>query len=188
MSETRRPEIEEAGPSSLVAQEVERIVETQTLPTAADEGDLKVLVVNGPNLNLLGTRQPEIYGSTTLKDIEEKVTKRARELEVDVRCFQSNHEGAIVDFLQKEGPTASGIIINPGALTHYSYTLRDALEAIDRPTIEVHITNIHGREQFRRRTVTGDAADAVIAGLGAHGYIVALEALFTIPITRKRKQ
>jgi len=94
MSETNRPEIEEAGPSSLVAAEVERIVETQTLPTVAAEAELKVLVVNGPNLNLLGTRQPEIYGSTTLKDIEEKVSKRARELEVDVRCFQSNHEGA----------------------------------------------------------------------------------------------
>jgi 3-dehydroquinate dehydratase-2 len=172
----------------LVAEEVERLVETQTLSGVADDSDLKVLVVNGPNLNLLGSRQPEIYGALTLKEIEEKVTKRARELEVDVRCFQSNHEGAIVDFLQKEGPTASGIIINPGALTHYSYTLRDALEAIDKPTIEVHITNIHGRELFRRRTVTGDAADAVIAGLGAHGYVVALEALFTIPIKRKPRQ
>ena len=187
MQETTRSRTE-AAPRGLVAEQVERIVETQPLRESVAESELKVLLVNGPNLNLLGQRQPEIYGSTTLKDIEQKVTKRARELEVDVRCFQSNHEGAIVDFLQEEGPTATGIIINPGALTHYSYTLRDTLQAIDKPTIEVHITNIHGREWFRRRTVTGDAADAVIAGLGAHGYIVALEALFTVPISRKRKQ
>jgi 3-dehydroquinate dehydratase-2 len=186
MQETTRPRIEEAEPGELVAEQVERIVHTDPLPEAVEQSELKVLLINGPNLNLLGQRQPEIYGSTTLKDIEEKVTKRARELEVEVICFQSNHEGAIVDFLQNEGPSAAGIIINPGALTHYSYTLRDALEAIDKPTIEVHITNIHGREWFRRRTVTGDAADAVIAGLGWHGYIVALEALFTIPLTRQR--
>jgi 3-dehydroquinate dehydratase-2 len=188
MTEARNPETEDAGPSPLVAEEVERLVETQTLREEVSDSELKVLVVNGPNLNLLGSRQPEIYGSTTLRDIEEKLTKRARELEVEIQCFQSNHEGAIVDFLQKEGPTSSGIIINPGALTHYSYTLRDALEAIDKPTIEVHITNIHGRELFRRRTITGDAADAVIAGLGPHGYMVALEALFTVPITRKLKK
>jgi 3-dehydroquinate dehydratase-2 len=187
MQETTKPLVEEAQPSDLVAEEVERIVQTDPRPESIAESELKVLLVNGPNLNLLGHRQPEIYGSITLQEIEEKVTKRARELEVDVRCFQSNHEGAIVDFLQNEGPNASGIIINPGALTHYSYTLRDALEAIDKPTIEVHITNIHGRELFRRRTITGDAADAVIAGLGWHGYLIALEALFTVPITRKRK-
>jgi 3-dehydroquinate dehydratase II len=188
MQETTKPRLEEAEPGDLVADEVERIVQTQPLPETTAESELKVLLVNGPNLNLLGRRQPEIYGSITLKEIEEKVAKRARELEVDVRCFQSNHEGAIVDFLQNEGPTAAGIIINPGALTHYSYTLRDALEAIDKPTIEVHITNIHGRELFRRRTITGDAADAVIAGLGWHGYVIALEALFTIPVTRQRNK
>jgi len=186
MQETTKPRLEEAEPGDLIADEVERLVQTQSRPEPAAQSELKVLLVNGPNLNLLGRRQPEFYGSLTLKEIEEKVTKRARELEVDVRCFQSNHEGAIVDFLQNEGPTATGIIINPGALTHYSYTLRDALEAIDKPTIEVHITNIHGRELFRRRTITGYAADAVIAGLGWHGYIIALEALFAIPVTRKR--
>ncbi len=188
MQETTKPRVEEAEPGDLIADEFERQAQTQPLPETTAESELKVLLVNGPNLNLLGRRQPEIYGSITLKEIEEKVTKRARELEVDVTCFQSNHEGAIVDFLQNEGPTAAGIIINPGALTHYSYTLRDALEAIDKPTIEVHITNIHGRELFRRRTITGDAADAVIAGLGWHGYIIALEALFTIPVTRKRNK
>lgn len=187
MQETTSPRAEEAEPAESIVEEVERIVETAPLRESTPESELKVLLINGPNLNLLGQRQPEIYGSTTLTDIEEKVSKRARELEVDLRCFQSNHEGAIVDFLQQEGPTASGIIINPGALTHYSYTLRDTLEAIDKPTIEVHITNIHGREWFRRRTVTGDVADAVIAGLGWHGYLIALEALFTIPITRKHK-
>ena len=165
MQETTRPRTEEAESAESIVAEVQRIVQTDPRPESVAESELKVLLVNGPNLNLLGTRQPDIYGSTTLRDIEEKVTKRARELEVDVRCFQSNHEGAIVDFLQKEGPTASG-----------------------KPTIEVHITNIHARELFRRRTITGDAADAVIAGLGWHGYLIALEALFAIPITRRRKQ
>ncbi len=155
---------------------------------AAPQAELKVLLVNGPNLNLLGHRQPDIYGSTTLKEIEERVQKRARELEVDVLCFQSNDEGEIISFIQKEGKNAAGIIINGGALSHYSLALRDALEAVDRPTIEVHITNIHAREEFRHRTVTGEVADAVIAGLGWHGYLIALEALFAIPVTRKRKQ
>lgn len=160
--------------------------EAETQPIS--EGALRVLLVNGPNLNLLGMRDPEIYGTTTLKDIEERVTKRAREMEVEVRCFQSNVEGQIIDFLQAEAPAASGIIINPGALSHYSLALRDALEALNKPTIEVHLSQIHMREEFRRKTVTGEMADAVIAGLGWHGYIVALEAMFNIPLTRKRRQ
>ena len=151
------------------------------------EPELKVLLVNGPNLNLLGQRQPEIYGSMTLKEIEQKVAKRARELEVDVVCFQSNDEGDLIDFIQREGRNATGIIINPGALTHYSLALRDVIEAVDKPTIEVHISNIHAREEFRHRTVTGEVADGVIAGLGWHGYLIALEAMFTIPVTRKRR-
>ena len=170
---------------------VQEAVTPQTRPVeqteAAAEPELKVLLVNGPNLNLLGQRQPEIYGSMTLKEIEEKVAKRALELEVELVCLQSNDEGAIIDFIQKEGKNATGMIINPGALTHYSLALRDVIEAVDKPTIEVHISNIHAREEFRHRTVTGEVADAVIAGLGWHGYLIALEAMFTIPVTRKRR-
>ncbi len=170
---------------------VQEAVSPQTRPAeqtgAAVEPELKVLLVNGPNLNLLGQRQPEIYGSMTLKEIEERVAKRARELEVEVVSVQSNDEGDLIDFIQREAKNATGIIINPGALTHYSLALRDAIEAVDKPTIEVHISNIHAREEFRHRTVTGEVADAVIAGLGWHGYLIALEAMFTIPVTRKRR-
>ncbi|MDO8615688.1 MAG: type II 3-dehydroquinate dehydratase [Dehalococcoidia bacterium] len=180
----QEPAVPRRGPSARLVDEIEEQLETAPVP----QGDLKVLLINGPNLNLLGRRQPEIYGSMTLAQIEEQVRRRAVEMEVEVRCFQSNNEGEIIDFLQAEGPSATGVIINPGALTHYSLALRDALEAIDRPTIEVHISNIHQREEFRRRSVTGEMADAVIAGFGWQGYLIALEALFSVPVTRKRRQ
>ena len=188
MQESAVPRTGRASPSERLVEEIEEQLETAPAPKPVPEGDLKVLLVNGPNLNLLGQRQPEIYGSMTLERIEEQVRQRAMEMEVEVRCFQSNNEGDIIDFLQEEAPGASGIIINPGALTHYSLALRDALEAIDRPTIEVHISNIHQREEFRRRSVTGEMADAVIAGFGWQGYLIALEALFSVPVTRKRRQ
>ncbi|MBI1886563.1 MAG: type II 3-dehydroquinate dehydratase [Chloroflexi bacterium] len=138
---------------------------------------MRILLINGPNLNLLGKRQPGIYGSLTLKEIEERTAKRAAELGAEVRSFQSNHEGEIVDFIQKEAEGADGIIINPGAFTHYSLAVRDAIEGAGKPTIEVHISNIHGREEFRHHSVVADIAMGQVSGLGWRGYVAALEAL-----------
>ena len=138
---------------------------------------MRFLLINGPNLNTLGKRRPEIYGSLTLQEIEERVAQRGVELGIDVRAFQSNHEGAIIDFIQAEAEEAKAIIINPGALTHYGLSLRDALEACGLPFIEVHLSNIHAREPFRRRSVMADIAQGQIAGQGWRGYILALEAL-----------
>ena len=138
---------------------------------------MRVLLINGPNLNMLGRREPEIYGNLSLADIEARVAERAQALGVEIKAFQSNHEGAIVDFIQQEQADANGIIINGGALTHYGLSLRDALAGAGIPAIEVHISNIHGREPFRRRSVTGGVCKGVIAGLGWYGYIAALEAL-----------
>jgi 3-dehydroquinate dehydratase II len=138
----------------------------------------RILVLNGPNLNLLGTREPEIYGTTTLADIEAMVRRRAEELGCEVSCFQSNSEGAIVDHLQREGPGATGVVLNPAALTHYGYALYDCLRALRVPTVEVHISNLHARaESFRTTDVTAAAAIGVIMGLGPRGYLMAMEYL-----------
>lgn len=147
---------------------------------------MRILLVNGPNLNMLGRRQPEIYGTMTLQDIVDKVTTRAAELAIEIVSFQSNHEGAIVDFLQENGPKADGILINAGALTHYGLTLRDAFEAIQKPFVEVHISNVHAREEFRHHSVLADIAVAQVAGLGWRGYIAALESLAGILKERKK--
>jgi 3-dehydroquinate dehydratase II len=146
---------------------------------------VRILLINGPNLNLLGTRQPEIYGSMTLQDIVDKVTKRGQELGVEVVPFQANSDGEIIGFLQQNGPQADGIIANPGALTHYSLALRDAFESLQKPFVEVHISNIHAREEFRHHSVLADIAVAQVAGLGWRGYIAAMDALVGILEERK---
>jgi len=135
-----------------------------------------ILLINGPNLNMLGTREPGLYGSTTLDAIVGQLSATAREglPALDVKAFQSNHEGEILDFIQQHGMDAFGIIINAGALTHYSYALRDALSAVASPAVEVHITNIHAREPFRHTSVIAPVVAGQIAGLGTDGYHLAL--------------
>ena len=136
-----------------------------------------ILVVNGPNLNLLGTREPEIYGHMTLQDLEKELVGLARDLQVELRFFQSNSEGAIIDYLQKEGPDASGVILNPGAFTHYSYAIRDAVASAGVRTVEVHLSNIYGREEFRRKSVIAPVCTGQISGMGVKGYLAALRFL-----------
>ena len=138
---------------------------------------LRILVINGPNLNLLGERDTRLYGEATLDDVNAGIAARARELGVQVIFFQSNHEGALIDKIHAERRSADGIIINPGALTHYSYSLRDALEAVEPPAVEVHISDISKREEFRRLSVITPVAWKTIIGKGPEGYIEALEAL-----------
>lgn len=137
----------------------------------------KVLVLNGPNLNLLGTREPVIYGSTTLKDIEAMMLKRASEAGIAIDFFQSNHEGELVDRVQAANHNYDYIIFNAAAFTHYSIALRDAIGAIEVPVIEVHISNIHKREEFRHTSVLAPVALGQICGLGVESYLAALEAV-----------
>ena len=133
--------------------------------------------MNGPNLNLLGKREPQIYGTRSLDDLNKAVRDKASKLGVEVSLFQSNHEGEIIDFLQKEAPGSAGIVINPGAFSHYSLAIYDCLQAIAAPVVEVHLSNIHAREEFRSKSVTARAARGVITGLGFTGYELALEYL-----------
>jgi len=136
----------------------------------------RVLVIHGPNLNLLGTREPEIYGHTTLNDIDTKLTLLGKEWGIAVESFQSNHEGLIVDTIQT-AREVNGVIINPAAYTHTSIAIRDALLAIDAPVIEVHLSNIHRRETFRHHSMMADVVEGQIIGLGVNGYYLALRAL-----------
>ncbi len=137
----------------------------------------RILIINGPNLNNLGKRDAGHYGSITFADIEERVAARAEELGVEVAFFQSNHEGAMVDWIQAETDNAGGIIINAGALTQVGYSILDAVLDSKLPVVEVHISNIHAREEFRRHSVIAPYAMGQIAGLGWRGYVFALESL-----------
>ena len=136
---------------------------------------MRILVIHGSNLNMLGKREAAIYGDKTLAEIDNLVEKRARELGVEVLCFQSNSEGVLIDFIQAEAPKANAIIINPGAFTHYGLSLRDALVDSALPVIEVHISNIYAREEWRHKSVIAPIARGQISGLGWRGYIIALE-------------
>lgn len=136
-----------------------------------------VLVLNGPNLNLLGQRQPEVYGHETLADVEAACRTTAAGLGLDVGFFQSNHEGALVDTIQAARATSQGIVINPGAYSHTSVAILDALNAFDGRVMEVHISNIHKREAFRHHSYVSGRADGVIAGCGTQGYLMALQRL-----------
>lgn len=135
----------------------------------------KVLILNGPNLNMLGTREPEVYGSTTLAEIEAACRQRAQTLGLEVDCRQSNSEGVLVDWIQEARGAAAGIIINPGAYTHTSIAMLDALLGVKLPVIEVHLSNIHKREAYRHRSYVSKAAHGVVCGFGARGYLMALD-------------
>lgn len=137
----------------------------------------RILVLHGPNLNLLGTREPEIYGSTTLDDINEMIAERAVEAGIETAFYQSNHEGDLVDAIQQANHKFDFIIFNAAAFTHYSIAIRDAIAAIDVPVIEVHISNIHQREEFRHTSVLAPVAMGQICGLGVESYLAALEAI-----------
>ena len=137
----------------------------------------RVAVIHGPNLNMLGLREPEIYGTTNLEMLNDDLKTKAEEIDLEIEIMQSNHEGEIVDYLHQNYEKLDGVIINPGGLTHTSVVLRDALASVRLPVIEVHISNIHRREEFRKKSITAGAAVGQITGLGAQGYLLALDGI-----------
>lgn len=137
----------------------------------------KLCVLHGPNINLLGMREPEIYGRDTFDDMNRKIKETARTLDLETRIFQFNREGEIIDAIQDAMNWADAIILNPGAYTHYSYAIRDAIAAVRLPTIEVHISNVHAREEWRRHSVISPVTSGQIIGFGTNGYLLALEAV-----------
>ena len=140
---------------------------------------MNILVVNGPNLNMLGTREPEIYGNETLEELMMWLETSPEGVNHKFKFYQTNHEGAIIDTLQDECDWCDAIIINPGALAHYSYSIRDAIASISKPTVEVHLTDIHNREPFRNKSVISDVCTKMICGKGKNGYLEALKLVQT---------
>lgn len=138
---------------------------------------VKVAVIHGPNLRLLGRREPEVYGTETLDDVDRRLSELAEELGVDVETFQSNHEGEILDYVEEASGRVDGFLINPGALTHTSIGLRDALVGVDRPFVEVHLSNTQGRERFRTRSYLSGVASGVVYGFGVESYLLGLRGL-----------
>jgi len=136
----------------------------------------RILVIHGPNLNMLGKREPGIYGNRTLEDINKNISERAKVLGLDIEFVQTNHEGVMVDTIQQAAGNYDCLIINAAALTHYSIAVRDALSAVSLPAIEVHLSNVHKREEFRHHSVISEVATGIICGFGMHSYILALEA------------
>jgi len=137
----------------------------------------RILILHGPNLNLLGEREPEIYGTLTLEELNAEIERFAARRGVEVRIYQSNHEGELIDLIHEHRRWAEGLVINPGALTHYSYALRDAIAAVGLPAVEVHLSDIHSREPFRRRSVIKDVCLGQIAGRGLESYLEGIELL-----------
>jgi 3-dehydroquinate dehydratase-2 len=138
---------------------------------------MKILVINGPNMNMLGIREKENYGTSTLSDINHEIERTAEKLKADVQFFQSNCEGGIIDKIHEANDSYDGIVINPAALTHYSVAVLDAINSISVPVVEVHMTNIFAREEFRRKTITGAGCIGVISGFGKNSYNIAVNAL-----------
>ena len=139
-------------------------------------GPIRISLIHGPNLNMLGVRDPDIYGKETFESVNRKIEAHAKYLGVEVKIQQSNSEGAIVDFVQDALDWANAIVINPGAYTHYSYAIRDAIGDSRLPTIEVHLSNVHAREEFRRQSVISPVTTGQIVGFGPYGYLMALSA------------